>query len=89
MAKRNRKDSQEYRVASMLAIILDEPHDDPENPGEVRLDQASRLLSAWNNARGSVLAMLAEVINLKQGNCVRCSERPCPVCGAQKVEGLI
>lgn len=88
MPKRKQRNSQEFRVASMLAIILDEPYDNPENPDEVRIEQARGLLSQWSSARGSLIGALAEVVNLKQGNCVRCPERPCPECGAKKVDGL-
>jgi hypothetical protein len=84
-----RRKGNQWRVAQMLAIVLDEPGDSPSNPGDVRLEQARRLLSQWNNAQGSVVGMLAEVINLKQGNCVRCATIPCPECGRQTYDSLV
>jgi hypothetical protein len=89
LPKLKRRNRPEWRVAQMLSIILDEPQDNPSYPADVRLEQARRLLSQWNNAQGSVIGMLAEVINLKQGNCVRCDEVPCPECGRQSYESLI
>src|SRR5688572_11216748 len=89
LPKPKRRNTTQWRVAQMLSVILDEPRDNPSNPHIVRLEQASRLLSQWNNAQGSVVGMLAEVINLKQGNCVRCPEIPCPDCGRQTYDSLI
>jgi hypothetical protein len=89
LPKPKRRKGNQWRVAQMLAIVLDEPGDNPSNPGDVRLEQARRLLSMWNDAQGSVVGMLAEVINLKQGNCVRCDVIPCNVCGRQTYDSLI
>lgn len=89
LPKPKRRNGNQWRVAQMLAIVLDEPGDIPSNPGDVRLEQARRLLSQWNDAQGSVIGMLAEVINLKQGNCVRCDTIPCDVCGRQTYDSLI
>jgi hypothetical protein len=87
MSKRERKRrhrataSPEFRTARMLAVILDEPHDNPDDPGDVRLEQARMLLMCWNDAKGSLMGAFSEVIRLKVGYCVRCPEYPCPDCG--------
>jgi hypothetical protein len=81
MAKQ-RSSSNQVRTARMLAAILDEPHDNPDDPGDVRLEQARQLLSLWNDAQSSLMAVLREVIILKAGFCVRCHDDPCPICGS-------
>lgn len=69
MARRN---PQALRLARMISIVLDEPHDDPENPSEVRMEQARQLLPCWSSAQGSLIGAVAELVNLKHGYCVRC-----------------
>jgi hypothetical protein len=78
------RDTRQFRLASMLAAILDEPQDDPENPAEVRLEQARELLSHWSDAQWSVMGMARELLNLKRGWCLRCYEDPCTVCGSSE-----
>lgn len=84
LPKPKQRNSRAFQVAQMLAIILDEPHDNAENPGDIRLEQARQLLSSWNDAQSAVIGMLREVIRIKMGYCVRCPEWPCPVCGADE-----
>lgn len=84
LPKRKRRIGNEFRLAQMLSILLAEEHDDAQFPHEVRLEQASRMLSAWSDAQGSLMAAIREVIRIKYGYCVRCPEFPCPVCGADE-----
>jgi hypothetical protein len=67
-----KKNPQVLRLARMISIVLDEPHDDPENPSEVRIQQARQLLPQWSSAKGSLVGAVAELVNLKRGYCVRC-----------------
>lgn len=85
-----RRNSAQFRTARMLAIVLDEPGDNPAEPGDVRMEQARRLLQSWSSAQSAVTGMLREVINLKRGYCVRCVGDPCPDCGSDstKIEPL-
>lgn len=76
------RDSREFRVARMLAAILNEPQDNVDEPGEVRMEQARELLTHWSSSQYAVTGMLLEILNLKAGFCVRCPEDPCPVCGS-------
>jgi hypothetical protein len=71
--------SREFIVASMLAAILDEPQDNPDDPGAVRVAQARELLSWWSSS--NIVTPLWTILNLKQGYCVRCEDDPCPKCG--------
>jgi hypothetical protein len=82
------RQSREFRVASMLAMVLDERDDNPDEPGSIRMEQARRLLSAWSSSQSSVTGMLAEILNIKAGHCVRCDQRPCPVCGRTDLESV-
>ncbi len=82
----SRDKSTEKRLASMLAAVLDEPYDNPEDPGEVRRQQARELLTYWSSSQGALMLAVRELLNLKQGNCVRCAVRPCPVCGQKEVQ---
>lgn len=84
---RKARTSPQFRTAQLLALILEEQHDNPLDPGDVRLEQARRLLSLWNNAQGSLMGAFREILNLKMGHCVRCESLPCEVCG-RKTEGL-
>lgn len=67
-----KRNSQVLRLARMISIVLDEPYDDPENPSEVRMEQARQLLPQWSSAQGSLIGAVAELVNLKHGYCVRC-----------------
>lgn len=73
-----------FRLASMLAAILDEEGDDPYRPSEIRLQQARELRDMWSST--SILGVVYEILNLKRGYCVRCSGDPCPECGADSTK---
>jgi hypothetical protein len=76
-----RWDARTIRVARMLSILLDESQDDAANPAEVRLEQASQLLSNWYDAQSLLIGSFYELIKLKIGYCVRCPDVPCTICG--------
>lgn len=78
----------EFKLAVLLSAILEEPQDDVENPHPVRLEQARMLGICWSSAQSSILGAAREILNIKQGHCVRCEERPCPICGAKAIERL-
>lgn len=84
MARRKGPNAQTLRLAKLIAAVLEEPYDNPADPGEVRLEQARTLLTQWSSAQGSLIGAVAEILNIKQGNCVRCAELPCPKCGRQE-----
>jgi hypothetical protein len=79
-ARKRRVSTREFKLASMIAAILDEPGDDPYHPSDVRMEQARRLTSLWANS--NINAAVYEILNLKRGYCVRCEADPCPVCGS-------
>lgn len=84
LPKPRKRNTNQFRTARLISAILDEPGDNPDNPGDVRMEQARQLLSLWNDAQGSLIGVLSEVVVLKAGFCVRCPTTPCSICGSDE-----
>jgi hypothetical protein len=88
LAKPKRRNRPDYRLAVLLSAILEEPGDNPDNPAQIRIDQAGDMLTQWSSAKSSLIGAAWEILNVKQGHCVRCrdliqvgTDQVCQACG--------